>query len=233
MIEIRGLTKRFGPWVALREVDLDVGWGEFVMLAGPDGAGKTTLMRILATLTRPTEGQVTVGGYDIAQQPVSVRRLTGFVSHQPLLYDGLTAEENLRFYARLYGVPGARAEISAALSWMGLTAQRRDTVRTFSRGMRQRLAIARALLHDPLLLLMDEPYAGLDDEAVVALHKILAVLRRRNRTVVITTHDLVGYTALVNRVTILVGGQVVDEVSVSDGREAALAARYERATEGR
>jgi len=233
MIEVRGLTKHFGSQAALRGIDLDVRRGEFLTVVGPNGAGKTTLMRILATLTQPTEGQVRVGGYDLAQQPAAARRLMGFVSHQPLLYDDLTAEENLRFYARLYGVSEAKAQISAALSWVGLTARRGDLVRTFSRGMKQRLAIVRALLHDPLLLLLDEPYAGLDQEAVVVFRKILAVLRRRERTVVMTTYNLERGAALADRVAMLVEGRIVDEVPTSDLDEAALDARYERAVRGR
>ena len=209
MIEVRGLTKNFGPQAALRGIDLDVKRGEFLTVVGANGAGKTTLMRILATLIRPTEGRVVVGGYDLAQQPAAARRLIGFVSHQPLLYDDLTAEENLRFYARLYGVPEAKAQISVTLSWVGLTARRGDLVRTFSRGMKQRLAIVRALLHDPPLLLLDEPYTGLDQEAAMMLRKVLAVLRCQGRTAVITTHNLEQGAALADPVAMLVEGRIV------------------------
>lgn len=229
MIEVRGLTKNFGPQAALRGIDLDVRRGEFLAVVGPKGAGKTTLMRVLATLMRPTKGRVVVGGYDLARQPAAARRLMGFVSHQPLVYEELTAEENLRLYARLYGVPEAKAQISATLSWVGLTTQRHDLVRTFSREMKQRLAIVRALLHDPPLLLLDEPYVGLDQEAVLVLHKILAVLRHRKGTVVMTTHDLDGGMTLADRVTILIAGRVMDEVPIPDVDDTALRARYERA----
>ena len=232
MIEVRGLTKNFGSQAALRGIDLNVRRGEFLTVVGPNGAGKTTLMRILATLTRPTEGRVEVGGYDLARQPAAARRLIGFVSHQPLLYDELTAEENLRFYARLYGVSEAKAQISTALSWVGLTARRGDLVRTFSRGMKQRLAIVRALLHDPPLLLLDEPYTGLDQEAGEILHKMLAILRYRERTVVMTTHNLERGMALADRVVMLVKGRIVDDVSTSDLDEVELAACYERAVRG-
>jgi len=232
MIEVRGLSKNFGSQAALRGIDLNVRRGEFLTVVGPNGAGKTTLMRILATLTRPTEGRVEVGGYDLARQPAAARRLIGFVSHQPLLYDELTAEENLRFYARLYGVSEAKAQISTALSWVGLTARRGDLVRTFSRGMKQRLAIVRALLHDPPLLLLDEPYTGLDQEAGEILHKMLAILRYRERTVVMTTHNLERGMALADRVVMLVKGRIVDDVSTSDLDEVELAACYERAVRG-
>lgn len=232
MIEVRGLTKNFGPHAALSGIDLTVRRGEFLAVVGPHGAGKTTLMRVLATLTRPTKGRVVVGGYDLARQPAAARRLVGFVSHQPLLYEELTAEENLRLYARLYGVPEAKAQISTTLSWVGLTTQRHDLVRTFSREMKQRLAIVRALLHDPPLLLLDEPYVGLDQEAVLVVHKILAVLRHRKGTVVMTTHNLDGGMTLADRVTMLIAGRVVDEVPIPDVGDTALPARYERALKG-
>jgi heme exporter protein A len=229
MIEVQGLSKSFGPRRALSAIDLDVGRGEFLAVVGPNGAGKTTLMRILATLAQPTEGRVLVGGYDLARQSAAARRLMGFVSHQPLLYEELTAEDNLRFYARMYGVSDARAQISTTLSWVGLAARRDDLVRTFSRGMKQRLAIVRALLHDPPLLLLDEPYAGLDEQAVAVLRKILAVLNHRERTVVMTTHSLSGGAILADRMLALVGGRIVDEASTVGVDEAALLARYERA----
>jgi len=233
MIEVRGLTKNFGAQIALAGIDLQVKRGEFLTVVGPNGAGKTTLMRILATLTRPTRGQVVVADYDLAREPAAARRLMGFVSHQPLLYEELTAEQNLRFYARLYGVSEAKAQISATLSWVGLTARRDDPVRTFSRGMKQRLAIVRALLHDPLLLLLDEPYADLDQEAVTVLRKILAVLRHRGRTVVMTTHNLERGVILADQVLMLVEGRIVNVASTSDVNEGALAARYERALKER
>jgi heme exporter protein A len=229
MIEVRGLTKSFGPQTVLKGIDLDVRRGEFLAVVGPNRAGKTTLMRILATLARPTEGRVVVGGYDLARQPGAARRLMGFVSHQSLLCEELTAEENLRLYARLYGVLEARAQISATLSWVGLTAQRDDLVRTFSQEMKQRLAIVRALLHDPPLLLLDEPCAGLGDEAVVVLHKILAVLRYRKGTVVMTTHSVDSGVILADRVAMLIAGRVVDEMSIPAVGGAALPACYERA----
>ena len=228
MIEVRGLTKNFGPQAALKGIDLDVRRGQFLAVVGPTGAGKTTLMRILATLTWPTEGRVVVGGYDLARRPAAARRLIGFVSHQPLLYEELTAEENLRLYARLYGVPEAKAQISTTLSWVGLTGHRDVLVRTFSEEMKQRLAIVRALLHDPPVLLLDEPYAGLDSEAVGVLHKILAVMHHRKGTVVMTAHSLEDRLTLADQVLMLIEGRVADEISTPDVDGAAQPARYER-----
>ena len=215
MIEVQGLSKRFGPKVALRGIDLHIDRGEFLRVIGPDGAGKTTLMRILATLARPTEGLVKVGGYDLALRPTAARRLMGFVSHQPMLFEELTAEENLHFYARVYGVSDIRAQINATLSWVGLTAHRSELVRTFSQGMKQRLTIVRALLHDPPLLLLDEPYTGLDQEAGGVLTKILAVLRHRERTVVMTSHSLESGESVADRVVVLNEGEITEEMSTS------------------
>ncbi len=165
MIEVRHLVKRFGPKTVLRNLDFHVEQGEFVALLGPNGAGKTTFLRILASLSRPALGEVRIAGYRLPDQSAAVRRRLGVVSHLPLLYGELTAEENLRFYGRMYAVDGLEQRIAAVLDLVGLAPRRRDLVRTFSRGMQQRLAIGRAVLHEPEVLLLDEPHTGLDQDA--------------------------------------------------------------------
>ncbi len=147
--------------------------GEYVTLVGPNGAGKTTLLRILATLIRPTSGTVRIAGMDVARAGPEIRRYIGFLSHRTLLYEDLTAEQNLRFYARLYGIPDASARMDELLQRVGLADRRHDLVRTFSRGMQQRLAVARALIHCPSILLLDEPYTGLGPDAAGALQSLL------------------------------------------------------------
>jgi heme exporter protein A len=189
-IEVEKLTKSFGHQVALRGVDLRVVEGEFLTLFGPNGAGKTTLMRIVASLTRPTGGTVCVRGEDLSKAATSVRRHIGLISHNPLLYGDLTPDENLRFFSRMYDLPDSTARIDAVLEQVGLAARRRDPVRTFSRGMVQRLAIARAILHDPSIMLLDEPYTGLDLQAADMLRSVLQELAASNRTVILTTHNL-------------------------------------------
>jgi len=180
MIELRRLTKAFGSKVALRGVDLRVEAGESLVIFGPNGAGKSTLIRILSSLSRPTGGRVLIGGLDLATHADGIRRYLGVVSHAPLLYDSLTAEENLRFFAQLYGMKEPAPRIAEMLGRVGLTARRSDLVRTFSRGMVQRLAIARALLHDPQVLLLDEPDTGLDPQAAEMLHGLLVQLSGRS-----------------------------------------------------
>jgi heme exporter protein A len=221
MIEVRKLVKRFGMKPVLRGLDFTVQEGEFVALLGPNGAGKTTFLRILASLSRPSLGQVAIGGYRLPDQAAAVRQRLGVVSHLPLLYGDLTAEENLQFFARMYGVEEANKRISVVLDLVGLTARRRDLVRTFSRGMQQRLAIGRAVLHDPDVILFDEPHTGLDQEACVMLDGVLKEVAARNRTVVMTSHDLVRVADLATRFDVISRGVIVatvrrDEIETKD-----------------
>jgi heme exporter protein A len=247
MIELRKLTKAFGSKYALRGVDLRVMPGESLAIFGPNGAGKTTLIRILSSLSRPSSGSVHIGGLNLATHADGIRRYLGVVSHAPLLYDSLTAEENLRFFAGLYGLADPEPRIASMLEQVGLTARRGDLVRTYSRGMVQRLAIARALLHDPAVLLLDEPDTGLDPQAAEMLHGLLVALGRgaeerrsggaeeqggspqhlstsapqpNNRTIVTVTHSLERGLAIADRVIILANGRVVFE-SDAEGMTAA------------
>ncbi len=210
MIYVRGLVKRFGHTVALRGVDLDVSEGESLTVVGPNGAGKTTLIRVLATLSRPTDGEVRIGGLNIARDAVAIRHLIGVASHRPLLYDELSAVENLVFYGRMYGVPKLSQRVDDLLELVGLSAQRDEAVRTFSRGMKQRLALARALLHDPRVLLLDEPFTGLDQQAATMLSRVLTEVHASgSRTVLMTTHDLHRGLTMGDRLVILDRGQIV------------------------
>jgi heme exporter protein A len=208
MIHVRKLVKRFGLRTVLRGLEFHVEPGEFVALLGPNGAGKTTFLRILASLSRPTLGEVWIASYRLPSQAAAVRRRLGVVSHQPLLYGDLTAEENLRFYARMYGVEQSARQISEVLDLVGLHARRRDLVRTFSRGMQQRLAIGRAVLHDPDVLLLDEPHTGLDQDASAMLDTILQEVAARGRTVVMTSHDLSRAADLASRFDVISRGVI-------------------------
>ncbi len=227
MIELRKLTKAFGSKYALRGVDLRVAVGESLVIFGPNGAGKTTLIRILSTLSRPTGGKASIGGLDLATHSDGIRRYLGVVSHAPLLYDSLTAEENLRFFGRLYGLTHLEARVTTMLEQVRLVGRRGDLVRTFSRGMVQRLSIARALLHDPQVLLLDEPDTGLDPQAAEMLHGLLAQLSH-NRTIVTVTHNIERGLALADRVVILAGGQFVFEADARGLSPAEFRPLYDR-----
>jgi len=208
MIEVRGLVKAFGQKPVLRGVNLHVDPGEFVALLGPNGAGKTTLLRILASLSRPTFGEVRIAGYGLPAQASAVRRRLGVVSHQPLLYGDLTAEENLRFYGRMYGLQNVEKRVDEVLDLIGLRSRRRDLVRQYSRGMQQRLAIGRAILHDPEVLLFDEPHTGLDQEAAAMLDVVLRQVAARGRAVLMTSHDLLHAADLASRIDVLSKGTI-------------------------
>jgi len=211
-VQAEDLVKDYGFRRVLDGVSLSVPQGTFCTLFGPNGAGKTTLVKILTTLSRPTSGTVRIAGLPVrGAETARVRSKIGFLSHQPLLYDGLTGLENLVFFARLYGVSDARTRAAALLNEMRLWERRDDFTGTYSRGMLQRLAIARALLHDPEILLLDEPFTGLDPAAARLLAGLLARLREGGRSAVVVTHDLEGGLALSDRWAILVAGRIVSE----------------------
>jgi heme exporter protein A len=209
MIEVRKLVKRFGLKPVLRGLNFHADPGEFVAILGPNGAGKTTFLRILASLSRPTLGEVRVAGYRLPDQASAVRRRLGVVSHLPLLYGDLTAEENLRFYTRLYGVEREGRRVAEVLELVGLSPRRRDLVRTFSRGMQQRLAIGRAVLHDPDVILFDEPHTGLDQDACTMLDGVLRRVAAQGRTIVMTSHDLARIADLASRFDVLSRGAII------------------------
>lgn len=211
MIEVQGLVKSFGHTYVLRDVDLEVTQGQFLTIVGPNGAGKTTLLRILATLLRPTSGLVRIAGLDMASRSAEIRRRIGFVSHQSLTYSKLTVEENLVFYGRIYDVRAVKERVDTLLNLVGLEARRRDTTRTLSRGMQQRLSIARAMIHQPSLLLLDEPYTGLDQQAAEMLRHLLQAITTESCTVVMTTHNLQRALELCHTVAILTRGRIVHE----------------------
>lgn len=216
MIEVRRLVKRFGLKTVLRDLNFQVDSGEFVALLGPNGAGKTTFLRILSSLSRPAMGDVRIAGFRLPGQAAAVRHILGVVSHQPLLYGDLTAEENLQFYGKMYGVPGLERRVAEVLELVGLTARRHDLVRTFSRGMQQRLAIGRAVLHDPEVMLFDEPHTGLDQDASLMLDNVLREVAARGRTVVMTSHDLARAADLASRFDVLSRGRIVASTKRSE-----------------
>ena len=207
VVEAVGLGRRFASIQALADLDLEIHAGESLTIFGPNGAGKTTLVKLLATVLRPSAGRLRLFGEERPRP--AVRRRIGLLSHGSFLYGELTAAENLGFYAALYGVASPTARIGEMLAEVGLEAWRERPLKTFSRGMEQRLALARAFLHDPDLLLLDEPYTGLDPDAVAHLQEILARFHRHGKAMVLTTHDIGRGLEVCDRAVILRGGRLV------------------------
>ncbi|MEE1479399.1 MAG: ABC transporter ATP-binding protein [Slackia isoflavoniconvertens] len=214
-IETEKLTKVFGDRKALDKVSIEVPEGAFLSIFGPNGAGKTTLVRTLATLSRATSGTALVAGFDAKEEPDKVREHIGLISHNPMLYPDLTAMENLMFTAQLYGVVNAEERVRELLRAVELDHRRFDVVRTFSRGMTQRLSIARALMNDPDVVFLDEPYAGLDPHAVEIFDGLIEQLRD-GRTFIMVSHDLQKGFDVCTHALVLARGRVVSYAPKED-----------------
>jgi ABC-2 type transport system ATP-binding protein len=210
-IEANNLTKRFGTLVAVDHVSFSVEEGEIFGLLGPNGAGKTTIIRMLSTLTRPTEGTASIGGYDVVKKDGKVRELIGLVSEKIILYDRLTAKENLRFFGRLYNIPGEllNKKIDELLRLVELTKWKNSQVGTFSTGMRQRMNVIRAMLNMPAVLFLDEPTLGLDPQSSVEIREFIRKINRENKmTIILTTHMMVEADMLCDRIGIIDYGKI-------------------------
>jgi heme exporter protein A len=206
-VEVRDLCKEFGVLKAVNGVSFDLKRGEFLSIFGPNGAGKTTLIKILTGLTRPSSGTARVAGYEVEDGMVGMRREIGVISHSPALYPDLSPMENLIFFAKMYGMEHPRESALAVLEDVGLALRRDDRVRTFSRGMLQRLSIARAILHDPSILFLDEPFTGLDIHASNVLKEHLQSLHNKKRTILMTTHDVSCGLEMCDKVALQVMGR--------------------------
>jgi ABC-2 type transport system ATP-binding protein len=200
MIQTENLSKKFGDVLAVDHLMLDVKEGEVFGFLGPNGAGKTTTVRMLTSLIGPTEGTAKVAGYTLGSQDNDIRRNVGVLTETPGMYDNLSAEYNLRIFAELYEVPDALGQVEKYLRLLGLYDRRLDPAGTFSKGMKQKLAIARALLHEPRILFLDEPTAGLDPEASHLVREFIAELRKEGRTIFLCTHNLDEADRLCDRV---------------------------------
>lgn len=207
-IRTRKLSKVFGTRKAVDKVSIEVPQGAFLSIFGPNGAGKTTLLRMLSTLTRPTDGSASLMGIDLREDPEAARGRIGLISHNAMLYPDLTAEQNLLLYAKLYGLADPQARVMELLEAVELTHRRLDVVRTFSRGMTQRLSIARALIHDPDVVFLDEPYSGLDPHAVDIFDQLIEK-QREDRTFVMVSHDLRKGFDMCTHALVLARGRVV------------------------
>jgi ABC-2 type transport system ATP-binding protein len=190
MIHVENLTKRFSQTLAVDSLSLDVAEGEVFGFLGPNGAGKTTTVRMLTSLIAPTSGTATIGGFTLGKQDTNIRRTVGVLTETPGMYDNLTAEYNLRIFGELYEVEDVSGQIEKYLKMLGLWERRFDAAGTFSKGMKQKLAIARALLHEPRILFLDEPTAGLDPEGAHLVREFIAELKKEGRTIFLCTHNL-------------------------------------------
>jgi ABC-2 type transport system ATP-binding protein len=200
MIKTQNLSKKFNTTLAVDELNLEVDEGEVFGFLGPNGAGKTTTVRMLTSLIGPTSGSAVVNGFRIGEQDTEIRRTVGILTETPGMYDNLSAEYNLEIYANLYEVDDPKAQVEKYLSMLGLWDRRKDEAGTFSKGMKQKLAIARALLHEPRILFLDEPTAALDPEASHLVHDFISELRKEGRTIFLCTHNLDEADRLCDRV---------------------------------
>jgi len=224
-VEVRGLWKSFDSAPVLRGLNLRVAAGQRAVIVGPNGSGKTTLFKILSTLLRPSAGAARVAGFDIRSHTSEVRRNVGVLCHQTYLYGELTCQENLLFYARMYGVADPLQRSREMLRLVGLEGQADTLVRSLSRGMQQRLALARAIIHEPLVLLLDEPDTGLDQRWAGVLRDLVAERAAQGGTTLLTTHNLERSLDLADRVAVLNGGRIVfsarrDDLDVGSFKEA-------------
>ncbi|MCD6145152.1 MAG: heme ABC exporter ATP-binding protein CcmA [Methanosarcinales archaeon] len=208
MIRVHNLTKKFGNKTVFTDINFSVKNGDFLTIVGPNGAGKTTLLKIMATLVKATEGTVEIEGFDIKQSPEKVRGIIGVISHNTYLYSELTAVENLKFFGKMYAVPEIDTRLDDALEQTGLEHRKDDRVGTFSRGMKQRLSIARAILHQPSVLLLDEPYTGLDPHASAGLEEVLRTFAGSGITTIMVSHDLDRGLSLCDHIMIMAAGTV-------------------------
>ena len=207
-IKVRGLTKTYGPQLVIRGLNLELAWGDFLIIFGPNGSGKTTLVKILATVTKPSNGEVVVAGFDLKRNPSAIRRNIGLVTHQPFLYPELTARENLQFQGKMFTLTGLEERIENIADRIGVHSFLERRVSILSHGIQKRFSLARAILHDPPILLLDEPETGLDQEALDMLGNVMSIGEKGRRTVLMTTHSLERGLALGNRVAILAGGRI-------------------------
>ncbi len=217
VIETRGLVRRFGGLTAVQPLDLTVAAGEAVAVFGPNGAGKSTLLRLLATLLRPSLGSLALFGRSVRDDALAARRRIGLLSHQSFLYPDLTPLENLDFFGRMFGVPQPLQRAQALIEDVGLVGWAHRPVRTLSRGLEQRCALARTLLHQPQLILLDEPFTGLDVDAATMLSDLLRQAHRRGATLLMVTHDLDRGLALCERGIVLARGRLLHDGPIDPG----------------
>jgi heme exporter protein A len=232
MIQITKLTKQADTKLILRGIDLSIEKGETVGILGPNGAGKSTLLKVIATLIKPSSGEVKINGLDLKKNGKQIKKLMGYLPHSSLLYEHYSPLENLVFYGKLYGVKDVEAKAIKLIKDVGLSFFLKEPVKNFSRGMIQRTAIARAIIHDPELLLLDEPHTGLDQGAISILNDVILTMKKKQTTTLMVTHDFKQAAEICDRIIIIKNGKVVDDFPISRNQLDLLTEKYQQHVEG-
>jgi heme exporter protein A len=232
MIEIKNLTKQADNKLILRGVDLSIKQGETVAILGPNGAGKSTLLKVLATLIKPTSGHVKINGLDLKKDHIEVKKLFGYLPHSSLLYDHYTPLENLVFFGELYGVKDVENKARELVKEVGLSFFINEPVKNFSRGMIQRIAIARAIIHDPKIMLLDEPHTGLDQGAISILNNVVLSMKEKGCTTLMVTHDFKQAAEICDRIIIVKNGKIADDFKINNKSLGLVSEKYQVLVEG-
>jgi heme exporter protein A len=232
MIEIKKLIKQADTKLILRGIDLSIKKGETVAILGPNGAGKSTLLKTIATLIKPSSGEVKINGLDLKKNANEIKKIMGYLPHSSLLYEHYSPLENLVFFGNLYGVKGVEEKAIQLVKDVGLSFFLKEPVKNFSRGMIQRTAIARAIIHDPELLLLDEPHTGLDQGAVSILNDVIVSMKDRGATTLMVTHDFKQAAEICDRIIIVKSGKIVDDFTINENQLEFLTEKYLAHTEG-
>lgn len=232
MIEIKKLTKQADNKLILRGVDLSVKKGETVAILGPNGAGKSTLLKVLATLIKPTSGTIKINGLDLKKNQIAIKKILGYLPHSSLLYDHYSPLENLIFFGDLYGVNNSEQRAIELVKEVGLSFFLNEPVKNFSRGMIQRIAIARAIIHEPEILLLDEPHTGLDQGAISILNNVILNMKQKGTTTLMVTHDFKQAAEICDRIIIVKNGKIVDDFKIEKPSLSVVSEKYELQVEG-
>jgi heme exporter protein A len=232
MIEIKKLIKQADTKLILRGIDLSIKKGETVAILGPNGAGKSTLLKTIATLIKPSSGEVKINGFDLKKNANEIKKLMGYLPHSSLLYEHYSPLENLVFFGNLYGVKGVEEKAAKLIKDVGLSFFLKEPVKNFSRGMIQRTAIARAIIHDPELLLLDEPHTGLDQGAVSILNDVVLSMKDKGVTTLMVTHDFKQAAEICDRIIIIKNGKIADDFKITENQLDILTEKYLAHTEG-
>ncbi|MEO2074405.1 MAG: heme ABC exporter ATP-binding protein CcmA [Bacillus sp. (in: firmicutes)] len=232
MIDIKKLTKQADNKLILRGIDLSIKKGETVAILGPNGAGKSTLLKVLATLIKPTSGLVKINGSDLKKDHIEIKKILGYLPHSSLLYDHYSPLENLVFFGNIYGVKNVEEKAIQLVKEVGLSFFLNEPVKNFSRGMLQRIAIARAIVHDPEVLLLDEPHTGLDQGAISILNNVILSMKDRGATTLMVTHDFKQAAEICDRIIIIKNGKIVDDFNMERHNLGYVSEKYELQVEG-